>query len=355
MLLATALSASATVLEDWQMSDNDGRKLTKLNNDAGTAAFDNPNPGVTVTNGHLRASYHATTYGCLSNAELTAPNLTNGVYSLEAKFTGGSAWSTRGASWTMGLSDTNGTARTDLWSIGLIRKAGNLRLQAKVDSNRTNLHYFGAPTLTKDLVVRAEVDLDTDVLDVYFTIGTNAEQSVLDSPVDDGSVDVIRLNISNHQFAPADFVDVDYITFSDAATTPSTPYEDWTGLFLLTGTSADPTADPDGDTRNNLYEYALGGDPTNAADTGHAPVLATASGGGSNWVEYVYAKRNDAAARGLDYHLELTGDLSSPAWTNNGYTVKGTGTIDGEFDAVTNQIPTASEDQQFIQLTIEKN
>ncbi|RLA39242.1 MAG: hypothetical protein DRR06_19455 [Gammaproteobacteria bacterium] len=75
--------------------------------------------------------------------------------------------------------------------------------------------------------------------------------------------------------------------------------------------------------------------------------------GGANWFEYVYPKRSDANS-GISYHLELTDDLIYTPWVNSGYSIEGTGTIDSEFDAVTNRISTEIEDEQFIRLVIEE-
>ncbi|VGO18654.1 hypothetical protein [Pontiella sulfatireligans] len=535
-ILAFAVSASAAVLEDWQMNDIDGRKVTKLNNDAGTATFATANAGVTVTNGHLRASYFVSNYGLLSNAELTTPDLTSGSYTVETKFISGSTVNSNGlgGSFTVGLSDINGDDRTDLWSIGLINKAEGLRLQVKVGTTRTDVHYFNSHTLTNDLVVRAVVDLDNDLLDVYYTIGTNSEQSSLDLSVNDGAVDVVRLNVGNQKYVAGDHIEIDYLTFSDSASTntgpantvvlggPNTrlagwwemsplpkdtgvpsadfvamdtngliftvsaesvngniyalntgmgvtggttnwidsvpdaeslkltlaieggsvsnlsasfgfgnwnnpqslsvsdgttttnlmgpfaldvdvaeygagnvlenltalsetnistwsihftgnagttngiylrslilsydyaggtalPYSQWALDHDLVGAGAGYAVDPDKDGYNNLYEYALGGNPTNAAEMGISPTI--------EGLDYVYIKRKTATTDGLNYNLELTPNLAIGTWTNDTskYAVTGTGEVDSDFDAVTNRISTAADDQQYIQLRIIKN
>jgi len=56
---------------------------------------------------------------------------------------------------------------------------------------------------------------------------------------------------------------------------------------------------------------------------------------------YVYPKRSDPDSSLLSYYLETSTNLVSGDWTNEGYAVVGTGTIDSEFDAITNQIPVA--------------
>jgi len=132
-----------------------------------------------------------------------------------------------------------------------------------------------------------------------------------------------------------------------------TPSETWALNFGLTGDDAAPSADPDGDGMNNLYEYGLGGDPTNSATWGISPLYSVAEEAGTNWMTYVYPKRS-APDSGLTYHLELTDDLVYTPWANSGYDVVGTGTIDSEFDAVTNRIPMVPEGEKFIRLIIEE-
>lgn len=119
------------------------------------------------------------------------------------------------------------------------------------------------------------------------------------------------------------------------------------------GSETNETDDPDLDGLVNLYEWGLGGDPTNGADIGHVPTFGIIEDSGS-FLEYVHAKRNDADDLGLTYHLELSTDLVSGIWVGNDYVV-GTGLLDSKFDAVTNRVPTDMEDEQFIKLVIESD
>ena len=116
---------------------------------------------------------------------------------------------------------------------------------------------------------------------------------------------------------------------------------------------SDAAADPDGDGLDNLYEFGVGGDPTNALDTGHSSFYALEGDGSATWLTYVYPKRSDPSS-GLAYYIELSDDLASGSWSSNGYEVVGTGSIDADFDAVTNRIPTSSKDAQFVRPVIEE-
>ncbi len=121
-------------------------------------------------------------------------------------------------------------------------------------------------------------------------------------------------------------------------------YDLWAADYpTLTGGQQD---DDDLDGLVNLYEYALGGDPTNGFVDGEIPVLNTVPGA----LNYIHAQRSDDAS--LSYYLELTGDLVFPAWTNSGYTVLGTYVTGGTFNYVTNQIPT-TDPKKFIRLMID--
>jgi len=130
------------------------------------------------------------------------------------------------------------------------------------------------------------------------------------------------------------------------------PFIGWAADHGLGGADALSTNDYDGDGLGNLYEYGLGGDPTNPADKGILPTFGREEGG-SNGLLFVYPKRSDSAS-GIAYHLELTDDLVSGIWTNAGYETLGTGLIDSEFNAVTNRISTGILGEQFIRLIIEE-
>ncbi|MDF7823694.1 hypothetical protein P4B35_06680 [Pontiellaceae bacterium B12227] len=133
-------------------------------------------------------------------------------------------------------------------------------------------------------------------------------------------------------------------------------FDDWAAGYSLTGTNATSTANPDGDALNNLYEYALGGNPTNANDTGYATMLNSGDDGGTNWFYYVHPENNTAAKSGLNYTLNSDENLVvAPGWTNAVYEVLGTAEdfyADG-FNAVTNRISTEGKSQEFIKLQID--
>jgi hypothetical protein len=128
----------------------------------------------------------------------------------------------------------------------------------------------------------------------------------------------------------------------------------WLSGFGLSGTNALSTANPDGDALNNLYEFGLGGNPTNSADVGHLPLFGASAEGGTNFMEYTYARRIGSASE-LNYYLELATDLVAGNWTNSGYVELPTlGNIDDDFEAVTNRVDTSGKTNEFIRLRIEE-
>jgi len=135
--------------------------------------------------------------------------------------------------------------------------------------------------------------------------------------------------------------------FSDVS--PS-GYDSWSSSYAL---AEGPDGDDDSDSLPNLYEYGLGGDPTNSADQGIAPEYNMAEEGGTNWFSYVHPVLSDPN-HGLLYSLELNGNLVESAWTNGGYTVTGTNVTGDAFNYVSNRVSTAGEDQRFIRLVIEQ-
>ncbi|MCF7817031.1 MAG: hypothetical protein K9M54_04050 [Kiritimatiellales bacterium] len=130
-----------------------------------------------------------------------------------------------------------------------------------------------------------------------------------------------------------------------------TSFDQWVASYNLTGPSALATADPDGDGLSNLYEYGLGGNPTNGTDTGTSPTYGTMNVGGTNYFGYIYPQLSGTNS-GLAYSLELTTNLMYIPWTNTGYVVWGTNVTGGALDFVTN-VTTRVEAQKYIRLIIQ--
>jgi len=141
-----------------------------------------------------------------------------------------------------------------------------------------------------------------------------------------------------------------------ASVVPLDPYDAWMAPYteILSEAEQEKTADPDGDSMENLLEYALGGNPT-INDAGSILPSCHIEGDG---MMYQYNRRTNHVVLGLSYYLELRDDLVFGSWTNDPglYTVTGTST-DGSaagFEAVSNRISTTMKDEQFVRLGIEE-
>ncbi len=116
-----------------------------------------------------------------------------------------------------------------------------------------------------------------------------------------------------------------------AAVTEPGGYAYWiAGYTTLTGTNAQPNADPDGDASNNLLEYAFGTDP--AVATPDLQYTGTFAGGGTitlkgkpitrfesvtNGVDFreLFIRRKDYASLGLIYTPQFSATLGD--WQNS--------------------------------------
>jgi hypothetical protein len=117
------------------------------------------------------------------------------------------------------------------------------------------------------------------------------------------------------------------------------------GLWASRRGIGEGSGDFDSDGVNNLYEYAMGGDPTNPTVRGMLPVFSKSG----NRLLYIHPKRADDAD--LTYTVETRTNLVSGAWTTHGYVVKGTNTTGGTLDFVTNEVD-AVDSAKFMRLRI---
>ncbi len=129
------------------------------------------------------------------------------------------------------------------------------------------------------------------------------------------------------------------------------PYAIWATSHGLTGTNTVYGSDPDADGIDNLGEYALGGNPTTNDAAYIMPVHSMGEDVGTNWLNYVYRRRFDAAARNLTYEVLVTDDLASNVWTNTAEEA-GSTALDTEFESVTNRVSIDAEAQQFMKLKV---
>jgi len=108
--------------------------------------------------------------------------------------------------------------------------------------------------------------------------------------------------------------------------------------------------DPDGDLSNNLYEFALGGNPMDENDVGYSPMLSQQPGG---FMTYSYPRRIGSQSY-LNYRLEWSNNLLGSAWSDTGYVeLAAPQQIDPKFESVSNLIIEELESDKFIRLKVE--
>ena len=123
--------------------------------------------------------------------------------------------------------------------------------------------------------------------------------------------------------------------------------------FGLSGTSAEAGADPDGDGLANLTEYAMGGNPTNAAG-GLGPTVSTTNTNGTNWLRFAYRARTNDAALVIQPVFKV--NLTETNWSTNGVVQKvlGQPAGDGVHEDQVWQTPVGVESRRFLKLNISR-
>lgn len=112
-------------------------------------------------------------------------------------------------------------------------------------------------------------------------------------------------------FGVADAADLP-VDAPPAGDDPQVLFDEWIDNFpSLVGDQRLTTANPDGGAYNNLFEYALGGDPTDPSDDITIGPVSGVSAAGSDRYEFTYNRYKDFSDRGLTYSVLHSEDLSS--------------------------------------------
>ena len=108
--------------------------------------------------------------------------------------------------------------------------------------------------------------------------------------------------------------------------------------------------DPDGDRQNNLFEYAIGGNPTDGSDAVHFRPILTISD--NSEVNFIFRRRSDYEEHGLEYLVEHSDDLEANSWTTMGVLEKSVEPLEYGFEKVINTIQASSNTRMFARLRI---
>jgi hypothetical protein len=228
----------------------------------------------------------------------------------------------------------------------------------EVDSNNDSIHFEGGIMWLRQ-TGEGDVNLPMENINQIDALISNGVVTWAISPIGTGNdpetADFAWTNGSS-VILYGDTNGPNYTVFWAEATLPIPTYSDWTADYSLTGTDTNLMANPDGDSFDNLAEYGLGGNPTNANDVG---LTSTGSelDSGTNWFIYVYNRRTDYADRSLAYDVHNRNDLVFGSWLDEyekaiGVSASFTGSLGDTFESVTNRISMDSETKEFTQLEI---
>ena len=250
--------------------------------------------------------------------------------------------------------EAGGTLRLAGTGSDQIYKGGNLEVSGTLDMNERTEHLANlnlTPGSTVQFRNTSEPSTSTRQLDCGGTltatnttieiIGTNLTASstyplikFATGPADAGEFSLsLPAGVSGSLSVSGGFLNLTVT----AVGPPTTTFADWVGGYGLTGSDADADYDYDGDMYDNLQEYAFGGDPTNSAVTGNVPVDDILVVGSTNWLTQAYAYRTTDT--NLTVETRATGNLVSIPFSTNGIVLLGSGSLDDDFDTITNGIP----------------
>ncbi len=132
-------------------------------------------------------------------------------------------------------------------------------------------------------------------------------------------------------------------------------YAGWVGGFGLSGSpDADWDNDYDNDGQVNFYEYAFGGNPADDTSKGHVPTGMMVEDGGTEYFEYVYARRIGTETE-LDYTALFGTSLGIQNWdAADVVELPTTGMIDAEYESVTNRVDMTGKPVGFMKVDVDK-
>lgn len=122
----------------------------------------------------------------------------------------------------------------------------------------------------------------------------------------------------------------------------------WDGFVVAYGLSGVATNDFDADGQSDLIEYALGGNPTNAAKQGTEPSM---SYNADDTVSFYTTERVDKNPS-ISYNATWTTNLVGGWWTNGWKAISDTLSDDANYHVFERQLDSGTSDQLFFRLQI---
>ena len=329
--------------EEWRFGDAKGTALNQTVNSAGSATWSSTAFSTDGRGSLVLQSDGGNQWG------ISAPfaTLTDGKYEMK--------WHVAAADLSRSTASDNcglSLALGDLMDVRLYTGASNT-LQVTI-YNPSSWHLVRTfDRSLEDLTIRAVYDLNSDSVEVYTQLGDESEVFGGRYAVNvTGVADQIMARMLTANMADGDYLKLDYLTLRWLS--PDSLFDEWAEQFAL-GSETNKWDDPDGDHLGNLMEYALGSNPASAEGTDSRLSQALQSDANGLFFHVVYARRKDAASRGLTYRIMQTQDLASETWSNANPIVEGTASIDSDFESVTNRVPvTEDASPLFIRVEVEQ-
>jgi len=280
------LYTASSILEEWNFEDAANVQLQGTVNSAGTAAFKGATANATSNGtGKFRISQGVDAADNLyRNADnLTAASRSTGLYEMSFRIADLdlSTGDASGANIGFGFRDSavSGNA-SDILLIRIHEQNDKLQLQTRIDGSTNVLFTFDSNALS-DLIVRAVIDLDTRMGDVYYDLSGAGEVQVgtgIALGVAAFTWDQLRFVATTNttDWGATDYATVDYLRVSKLNLGN---YDDWSAAIDWSGeTQTHREDDPDRDGVDNFVEYALGGNPLFADSDSTRPRLSINAG-----------------------------------------------------------------------------
>lgn len=126
------------------------------------------------------------------------------------------------------------------------------------------------------------------------------------------------------------------------------PYDGWSNLHFI---ESDPEGNDDGDSSNNMLEFALGGNPQDPVDQGTRPVIEDLNG----HLRYRFPRLKNAAS-GVSYRVQYSNKLENGSWRDLNSIETGTEALNEHYEWVVNDISMLPESSRlFMRLKVIQN
>jgi len=236
----------------------------------------------------------------------------------------------------------------------------------RVDAEGGPANFFNSGTSPGAMAVATTSAVGTTSVPCLFQITRRGDELVFSGSIDGNTYESVVVATGadvfsdfkyntialGYAWSPSDFVSYDNVRLElIPAGIQKTEYDFWSNDHSLTG---GPDDDDDADRVTNLYEYGLGGDPTDANDLGYPMQSGVTEIEGSDWFIFTHPQLSDPES-GVLYVLELSEDLED--WQPGGSEIYNTSS-DGHdvgVDQVSHRISMIGQPQRFIRLIIETN